>query len=186
MKKFYLILSAVIILIISACGGSPASKPDPEPVIPAISAEKYNSMVSDFNSRLMEESVILANVGMYEYNYWDAFSGLSTYGDLDYEEMAKKAMDWLAENSDATSETVKAAYDELIASYSAIAEANVDGDVPEDVPKLVDALFGAYHMLYSLVTEPSGEIDDFLLQLSEHSEAIMTFNEDLSSLLEGN
>ena len=152
--------------------------------IPAISLDKYKTMVADFNSRVMDESVLLTNAGMFEYNYWKAYSGLSTYDDLDYQSMAESAMEWLSENSDADAESVKAAYDELIAAYATISDANVDGEIPEELPDLVAALFGAYDALYSLVTEPSGSIENFLIQLKGHVDAITDFNENISALIE--
>lgn len=109
MKKLYRILciTLLIAILLSACGNTVT----PEA---SISLEEYKIMVSDFNSRIMEESVILANAGMSEYNYWKAYSSLPMYGELDYQKMAEAAMEWLSENSDADAETVKAAYDELI------------------------------------------------------------------------
>lgn len=184
MKKLLCILCALLLACsLSACGNNAPPEP-PEEQVPAISLDEYNTMVSDFNTRLMEESVLLANAGMYEYNYWKAYSGLSTYGDLDYQGMAEKAMEWLSENAEADTETVEAAHDELIAACIAIDDANVDGEIPEDLPNLVVALFGAYDALHTLVTEPSGEIEDFVLQLKDHTDAITELNENISSLTE--
>lgn len=184
MKKLLCILCALLLACsLSACGNNAPPEP-PEEQVPAISLDEYNTMVSDFNTRLMEESVLLANAGMYEYNYWKAYSGLSTYGDLDYQGMAEKAMEWLSENSDANAETIKAAYDDLIATCADISDANVDGEIPEDLPDLAVALFGAYDALYSLVTEPSGKIENFLIQLKDHVDAITDFNENISALIE--
>ena len=179
MKKLYRILciTLLIAILLSACGNTVT----PEA---SISLEEYKIMVSDFNSRIMEASVILANAGMSEYNYWKAYSSLPMYGELDYQKMAEAAMEWLSENSDADAETVKAAYDELIVASINISDANIDGEIPEELPELVQALFGAYHALYSLVVEPSGEIGDFLIQLNNHVNAIMAFNEDISALIE--
>ena len=187
MKKLYGILCVVLLIsILTACGGDPTPQTPPESSetqVSTVSLEEYKTMVSDFNSRLMDEAVILTNVGMYEYSYWNAYSGLPTYGDLDYQSMAESAMEWLSENSDANAETVEAAYDELIAACVEISDANVDGDIPEELPDVAVALFGAYDALHSLVTEPSGEIEDFILQLKDRAEAVTTFSEDISSLI---
>lgn len=195
MKKLYGTLCVILLaVILSACGNSSAPKAplkeqeappqEQEEQVPTIALEEYKTMVSDYNSRLMDEAVLLANAGMYEYNYWKAFSGLPTYGDLNYQSMAESAMEWLAKNSDANAETVKAAYDELIVACIDISDANVDGDIPEELPDLVVALFGAYDALYSHVTDPSGKIEDFVRQLSEYADVITTFNKDISSLIE--
>ena len=192
MKKLHSILYVILLVaILSACGSgsapetSPETPEAPEMQAPTVSVEEYKTMVSEFNAHLMDEALILANAGMYEYNYWKTFSGLPAYGDLDYQSMAESAMEWLSEKSDASAETVEAAYGELIASCVDISDANVDGDIPEELPDLVVALFGAYDCLYSLVTEPSGEIEDFVVQLRDYTEVITTFNEDISSLVEG-
>lgn len=173
--------------VYSECENTVTSETPPDAQqaqISTVSFEEYKTMVSDFSSRIMEESAILANAGMYEHSYWKAYSSLPTDGDLDYQDMAEAAMEWLSESSDADAETVKAAYDELIVASINISDANIDGEIPEELPELVQALFGAYHALYSLVVEPSGEIGDFLIQLNNHVNAIMAFNEDISALIE--
>jgi len=150
--------------------------------------EKYKTMVSDFNARIMDESVLLTNAGMYEYNFWKAYSGISetvsSDSSVNYDVMVDEAMEWLSENSDANADTVAAAYDELIASYVAIVDANVDGELSAGTADLVDALFGAYYQLYTIVTEPSGTIEDFIYTLKDCTDAITMFNSDLAAALD--
>lgn len=58
-------------------------------------------MIAEFNEKIMDESILLANTGMYEYNWWNAFAGISSevkLGELDYA-MVESAMEWLSENS---------------------------------------------------------------------------------------
>lgn len=192
MKKAVCLFCALSFMIsLSACSSGNADTLSSDtisatetPGSVAISMEEYRGMVSAFNTKIMDEAVLLANVGTYEYNYWKTFSGLPVYGDMDYSAMVEHAMEWLSENSDSDADAVNAAYDDLIASYAAICDANVDGEVPSDMSELMDATFGAYYQLYLLVTQPSGEIEDFLTTLHDCSNAIIVFNEDLSSLLD--
>lgn len=180
-KIVAVIFMAALILCVSACGNT-----SQETQVPSISIDEYKSMVSEFNEKIMDESILLANVGMYEYSWWGAFSGISNevgFGDIDYEAMVESAMKWLSENSDSNAETVKSTYDELIASCAAIDDANVEGEVPDDISEFTIALFGAYSQLYTTVTEPSGSIEDFLLVLRDSAEAVTVFNADLASAL---
>lgn len=74
-------------------------------------------MVSSFNTKIMDDAVLLANGGTYEYNYWKTFSDLPVYGDMDYSAMVEHAMEWLSENTDSDADAVNAA-------YAAICDAN--------------------------------------------------------------
>lgn len=184
MKKSLLLCVFVFLVgILCSCGAESDPQDSTSAQTPAISIEEYESMVSNFNASVLDESIILSNVGQYEYNYWKAFSGLPTYGDLDYAVMVEKAMDWLSEESDYNADTVSAAYDEICAAYSDIVRANVTGDIPEEISNNVNDLFNAYNGLYLLVTDPSGDIASFAEYFNDFSHSITSCNSTLSAIL---
>lgn len=166
-----------------ASAAQPASEePLPESQMPAISPAEYRAMVSDFNTKLMDESVILIQIGLYEYNWWGAYPGDPEEVDLDA--MVELVMGWLFENFGATADTIAAACDDLMADYTAIVCANVDGGIPDETADLVNTLFSAYYQLYATVTEPSGPLWDFVPMLWSCTHSITTVNAELASTLE--
>lgn len=188
-KLMILCLSAMLIMLV-ACGNNPVTEEtvpiETETVSqePGMSLDEYKAMVSTLNSQIMDESIFLSNVGKYEHNYWKSYNSLPTYGDLDYDTIVEHAMEWLAKKSEASADTLSAAHDEIGLAYSSVVQAKVDGDVPDEISDNISELFAAYDALYLLVTEPSGDIDDFADHFNEYSRSIKNCNSILSTLLD--
>lgn len=198
-KLTALCLCAVFVFL-AACRGTPspgallpsaepgprasaAGLPEPtaEAQPPTISLTEYHAMVSDFNSRVMDESVILIQIGLYEYNWWGSYSG--DPNDVDLDAMLQLVMDWLFERFHATPDTIAAVRGALTADYAAIVCANVDGGAPAETSDLVNALFSAYYQLYTTVTQPSGTVREFVRMLCSCTYSITTANADLTAAL---
>lgn len=156
--------------------------PERETPSPGISPDEYRAMVSALNARLMDEAELLIRAGLYEYNWWGSNS--DDPGGVDLEAMTGLVMAWLSENFEADADTLSAACADLIAAYADIASARVDGGAPAEISGLVDALVSAYYKLYTIVTGPSGTLQDFVPMLCSCTYSITTASADLTSALE--
>ncbi len=162
----------------------PASPQAPEAETPAprISPVEYRAMVSAFNARLMDEAELLIRAGLYEYNWWGSYSGDPDGVDLDA--MTQLVMEWLSQHFDADADSIAAACRELAAAYADITAADVDGEAPAEISGLVDVLVSAYYQLYTIVTQPSGTLQEFVPMLCSCTYSITTAGAALTSALE--
>ncbi|MFQ8760594.1 MAG: hypothetical protein ACLSAF_15370 [Intestinimonas sp.] len=185
MKKMILSVLTASLLLLSACGGQPsASSPSPspsEPQAPAFDLEEYKTAVSEFNTSVMDEAVLLSNIGKYEHNYWKALGSVN--GTMDYDKMVEKAMEWLSGEVEEDASSIEAAYGDICAAYAVLAASDSDEGIADELSENVDDLFNAYNALYLLVTEPSGGIDDFADDFNEYSGAITECNSTITALL---
>ena len=178
-KRHFTLWVSIMLVALTACGDTPAQSMEPVSQEPSISIEEYKSMVSDLNDKIINEVLILATAGEYEHSYWKAHNNISKtvpFGELDFDTMVEDTMEWVAKNSDSSAETIESAYHVLIADYAIVADANVDGEAPGDLSTCVDGLFGAYHQLYTAVTRPSGDIEDFRTILDDSTDAAIAFS----------
>lgn len=188
MKKAILASALAALMLLSACGAPAGQSPAPSDgnVAPPAASEsdfdiiEYKSLVSACNEAIMAEAILLSNVGKWENNYWEALGSVS--GEMDYENMVSKAMDWLSEKSDATQDTLSENYTAICAEHDEIAGAGATGSEAEEIAVSVAALFEAYNSLYLLVTAPSGEIADFVKNFNDYSDAIVNNNSLLETL----
>lgn len=191
---------SVLLALLSGCGGyrvpsnwpapvGPPSRTPAEPQAseaetsaPGISLAEYRAMVSALNTRLADEAELLIRAGLYEYNWWGSYS--DDPGGVDLDEMVELVMAWLAQHFDADADSIAAACRELIAAYADIVSANVDGEAPAEISGLVGGLVSAYYKLYTIVTEPSGTIQDFVPMLCSCTYSITTLSAELTAALE--
>lgn len=181
-KVFAVLLSALIALSLAACGGNQPPNDPSEPEEPTLTFDEYKEAAADFNSSILDASVILSNVGKYEYNFWDALSDVD--GEVDYEDMVDRAMEWLSEKSESDAASVSATYDELSDIYSDLVMCSYDEGGAEEIAENINDLFSAYNQLYLLVTEPSGDIGAFADRFNKYSDIIVEKNSMLEILLE--
>ena len=100
------------------------------------------------------------------------------------EDMPDKAFEWLSENSEETRETVSASNEDISSIYDALISTDFGGNTDaSEIDAEVRALYDGYSALYSLVTEPSGTREDFVLSLSGLIEDVEAANDALSGLL---
>lgn len=193
-KSVVAILIAILVLTLCACGSTTpdrATQPDPaaqestkevevdatveEDAIAAdkFDLEAYKESVSDFRSEAYAASVILANMGNYENNYWQALGSLS-------DGMVDKAFTWLAENSDESRETVEANYESICSAYKELILTDF-GDNAEaaEIDAGVRALYDGYSELYDTILNPSGSRGHFASHVSDLISEIQSANDDL-------
>ena len=195
MKKSTLaILIAALVLTFCACGSATAdsaAQPDSaaqestkeaevdttveEDAVEAdtFDLESYKESASDFRTEAYAASVILANMGNYENNYWKALGTLS-------DSMVDKAFTWLAENSNESQETVDADYESIRAAYKELILTDFgDNTEAAEIDTGVRALYDGYSELYNTVLNPSGSRGDFASHVSDLISEIQSANSDL-------
>lgn len=180
MKKLIsLSLSMILAIALCSCGEAQEPTASVSPDMPSASFDlsAYQADAETFRDLAYEASVVLANVGTYENNYWKALGQLS-------EDMPDVAFEWLSENSEETRETVSASNEDISSAYEALILTNFgeNADAAE-IDVEVRALYDGYSTLYSLVMEPSGTREDFVLTLSSLIEDVDAANDALSELL---
>lgn len=180
MKKLIsLSLSMILAVALCSCGEVQESPASGSPDVPSASFDlsEYQVDAETFRGLAYEASVVLANVGTYENNYWKALGQLS-------EDMPESAFAWLAENSEETRETVSEANEDIDAAYDSLTSVDFGGsNDAAQIDTEVRALYSSYSALYDLVTEPSGARENFVLSLSDLIEDIESANDALLGLL---
>ncbi|MBM6974709.1 hypothetical protein [Intestinimonas butyriciproducens] len=180
MKKLILLsLSMILAIALCSCGEVQEPPASGSPDVPSalFDLSAYQVDAEEFRGLTYEASVILANVGTYENNYWKTLGRLS-------EDMPEKAFAWLSENSEETQETVSAVNEAIGAAYDKLT--SIDFGENADAAQIdteVRALYDGYSALYALVTEPSGARENFVLSLSDLIEDIESANDALLGLL---
>lgn len=133
----------------------------------------YKEDASNFRVATYNASVILANIGNYENNYWKALGSLS-------DNMVDKAFDWLSENSDETKETVEANCESIRAAYKELILTDFGNDKEAaEIDTAVRALYNGYSELYDTILNPSGSRGYFASNVSDLISEIQSANDDL-------
>lgn len=180
MKKLISCLSAIMLIFsLCSCSGSTNSTaPTSQETNPLVfDISEYKADVSAYRDLTYQSSIILANVGNYENNYWKTLGRLS-------DDMSDRAFEWLAENSEETQETVSASYEAIQSAYGDLTSADIDEEAEAaEIAAGVDALHVGYSALYELVTKPSGSREDFVQALSDLINDVEAANDTLSNLL---
>lgn len=181
MKKIVsLLLLLALALSLSACqGGGSEPTPPAESTPAAVALGEYKGLVAECNEAIMEEAVLLSNMGKWEHNYWKALGNVN--GTMDYENMAAKAIEWLNEEAGIEDGTLEANYSSVCDQYKEIVETACDADV-EEIDAALEALFNSFDSFYLLVTSPSGDIDTFADDFNRLSKEIKDGNSVLSTL----
>ena len=133
----------------------------------------YKEDASNFRVSTYNASVILANMGNYENNYWKALGSLS-------DNMVDKAFDWLSENSDETRETVEANCESIRAAYKELILTDFGSDKEaSEIDAAVRSLYSGYSELYDTILNPSGSRGYFASNVSDLISEIQSANDDL-------
>ena len=178
-KLILLVLSTSLAISLCSCGKSaePSASGAQESPPASFQLSEYKADAAAYRDLTYQASVVLANVGNYENNYWKALGRLN-------EDMPDKAFEWLSENSEETRETVSASNEDISSIYDALISTDFGGNTDaSEIDAEVRALYDGYYALYSLVTEPSGTREDFVLSLSGLIEDVEAANDALSGLL---
>lgn len=133
----------------------------------------YKEDASNFRVSTYSASVILANMGNYENNYWKALGSLS-------DNMVDKAFDWLSENSDETQETVEANCESIRAAYKELILTDFGDDKEAaEIDAAVRSLYSGYSELYDTILNPSGSRGHFASNVSDLISEIQSANDNL-------
>lgn len=187
MKRILCILLTVIsiALLVGCSGNNPQrdnqTNPPTTTVVPETEPEfdlaAFKSAVAQCQADINDASIYIANMGTYEYNFWKALGSLS-------DSMTEKAYEWLAENSDATKESVETAFESIRQQYKDIALTEYSGKEAEAIYTAFESMYQSYIGMYNLVTSPSGSITNFATDLNNYIEAIKESDSELSLFLE--
>lgn len=180
-------LAVMLALLLAACGtpsSAQTSKPvEPTPTeAPVFDLEEYKTLVSECRVAINDAAIFLANAGKYETNWLKAYASVGGDGGID--DLAEKAFEWLAENSEATRETVDADYEDIRQQYKNIILMELDGQEAQEIDALFRSMYEAYSSMYSLVTKPSGTASSFASSLVDCINELTKADEDLSLFLD--
>jgi len=156
-------------------------EPTPELTEPPFDISEYKELVSELKDVIMETSIWLANMGNYEFNYWETLENIG--GTIEYEEMAAEAEEWLNKKAEIDSGTLSKNYAEIGKKYKEVIKVEVVGTEANEIHENIIEMYKAFDALYLLVTSPSGDISDFADSFNEYSETIKRQDSMLSTLL---
>ncbi|MGN1085839.1 MAG: hypothetical protein ACI4Q5_02295 [Porcipelethomonas sp.] len=200
-KNIILSLVLSIFIVLSGCGNSNkigtvktydeienTIEPQVEETTEAtsISIEEYRSKISDFNNSIYDASILLSNISQYERNYWENLEELGR--SVDSNKVYENAMDWLKENAsedyDITDTVLQDNYKSICTSYSEIVGMGINTPDVSAINNAYEELFSNYCMLYTLATNPDGDINTFVDKFNEYIDNIKNYNTMLSTFLE--
>ena len=115
---------------------------------PSFDLDAYKEEVGQFRSHVMENSLLLYNVGNYEVNYLKALGSTS-------DSTVEKGFDWLSSKTDSTRESVDAAHQVIRDEYAALILFEVEGKEAEALDGYVRSMYEGYAALYDCVTSNS-------------------------------
>lgn len=167
MKRLIITIAILSLLILSACS-SPAvdtasQASTEEPVLsttglaetttasvetttePSFDLDSYKQSVGQFRSHVMENSLLLYNVGNYEINYLKTLGATS-------DKTAENGFDWLSTKTDATRDSVDASHQVIRDEYAALILVEVSGREAETLDGYVRSMYDGYAALYDCVT----------------------------------
>lgn len=182
-----ILLISAIMLILTAC-----SAQEPEPIATTSAPEStetdapfdlagYEKTVGQFRTHVMDNSLLLYNVGNYEINYLNALQSIS--GSTS-NETAEKGFEWLSKQTDATRETVDAAHQTIRDEYAELLLVEVDGKEAEALDGYVRSMYEGYEALYDCVTSNSLTASQLTTKINDAIGLINGANDDISLFID--
>lgn len=154
MKKLISIfIASLIVLFAASCESldvptqQQTTAPETETAT-AFDLEAYKSDVQEFRTSVMDNSLLLYNVGSYEVNYLKALGTTS-------DSTADKGFEWLSKQTDATRESVDDAHQSIRDEYAELILVNIEGKEAEELDGYVRSMYEGYSALYDCVTSNS-------------------------------
>lgn len=152
-----------------------------EPIIETsvFDIDEYKTKVSECRNNIDASTVLIANMGNYEFNYFRILGKVDPNG---YE----SACNWLEKETEGetTREMVEAGYETICQQYKDIVLIEREGNEAEIIFEKFEILYSAYFDLYYAVSNPSGTVTSFSKAVSENSKLILTTSEELGLFLE--
>lgn len=148
--------------------------------------EEYKLKIKEFSNTTYEASLLLNNAGKFEGNYWKQLNKFG--GTIDFDDVYEKAINWLIENADAEYNVTKTKFNDdykvICTNYSDITGLGVDSTEVSAINEAFEELFKSYCNLYILITEPSGNLSNFIDNTNTYINSIKNTTTLLDTLLE--
>lgn len=182
MKKIRVYAVALAALLLTACGAQTESAPA-EPTPEPFDLAAYKEDVGACRTAIMDNAVMVYNMAKYEVTWLQAHESVGG-SEPDAADLAAKAYEWLAENSDATQESVEQADADIRSAYKDISITAVEGEEAEKIEAAIAALFDSYDDLYAAATQPAVTSDDVTAVAGAAIDALQDADRDLGLYLD--
>lgn len=190
-RIFTILLALSLILSLCACGSkgqqseqetvksqqeAQASSDTPLSNDPAdFDIDGYKQQVSELSVKISDASIVLANMGNWEYNFMKALGSPS-------KDMVERAYEWLAEESDYSQEWVEAKDEEIMSDFSNIA-AITTGTQADNIFASLNDLMNVYIAMYCTVTTTPTSVSAFGEELSSEVSNFQTATKSLEAFI---
>lgn len=186
---FFLIIGSIL-LGFAACGnqGNRSSLESTVATIsstetePSFDLDAYKESVGKFRTHVMDNSLLLYNVGNYEINYLDALKSIS--GNSTSDDTADKGFEWLSGKTDANRESVDAAHQVIREEYAALILVEISGKEAEMLDEYVRSMYDGYSSLYDCVTSNSLSAYQLTTKINGAIDLINGADSDISLFLD--
>lgn len=188
MRKYMVFLTLIAsILYFTACssGTSPdelAGSIPPTETEQPFNLDAYKESVGQFRTHVMDNSLLLYNVGKYEINYLDALKSIS--GNSTSNDTSDKGFNWLKENADADRDSVDANHQKIREEYAALILVEVSGKEAELLYSYVANMYEGYSSLYDCVTSNSLSAAQLTSKINGAIDLINGADSDISLFLD--
>jgi len=145
--------------------------------------DEYKELVSKFNNDIMAQSLLLSNMGKWEYNYWKAYNSLDAKSP-DFDSMTSHAYELLVKNAEVGEEEIANNYKSISEQYKQIVVIDISGSEAGEIKESFKNLYDAYSSLYKMTTSPSGSLSSFSDNYNTYTDDIVKNNEMISLLIE--
>ena len=179
MKKSAVIALAACLVLCTACGGqgvaqsvaeveqptiastvseqpqtsvepTPAPTPTPGPSMePTFDLEAYEQQVQEFAVEAETNFIAIANVCVYEKNFWESFQNIGGTNSVP-NDISEKGYAWLEENSDHTKDEIDRNTEAIETLYKDLILVEFDGKEAEELDGAVRDMYQGYKKLYDL------------------------------------
>lgn len=177
-----LLISAILLLLAACSTQEPESKTTTS--VPKITKTDapfdltgYEEAVGQFRAHVMDNSLLLYNVGNYEVNYLKALGTTS-------DKTADNGFEWLSKQTDATRESVDAAHQIIRDEYAELILVEVDGKEAEALDGYVHSMYEGYAALYDCVTSNSLNASQLTTKINDAIGLINGANDDIGLFID--
>jgi hypothetical protein len=194
MKKMGILLCSIILAsFITACGGESMQSnlksdiqnnenvTDESSVIgdqnTIFDLSVYKDAVQQCRADIMENSLLLYNMGKYEVSFLEALGSTS-------DSTVEKAYSWLAEKSDSTQEDVEHLHSKIREEYADITIIPIEGNEATEIDGYIRSMYDGYSSLYDSVTSNAHPSSELTSLINEAIKLINGADDDLGLFLD--
>lgn len=192
MKSKIIILCLLLSFSLDGCGKNKPDLSPPDDIDTSTVAdeatdipfdiESYKNTISSYCEAVMDESLILYNMGRYQYSYWENLDKLQ--GNIDYDSLVSNTYDWLAKENEMSQDDIENNYSEICALYQEITIIDGEKNDIEEIQTAIKDLHSTFESFYHLITNPSGDIESFATHFNDYVTEIKAQNDNISVLIE--